>query len=301
VELPVFSKPYRLLAYRLCSRFYATLSPYFASQLEAMRPLLKKAKLFMTVEEYFSTALFTALLVFPFVLAIIVLLLTALYELNLIASLLIGFIFAGVAFGAIFFAFFIYPSYIVDSLKHEIEQNLPYATTHMATIAGTGAPIYVVFRMVGDFTEYGEISSEFRKLSRDIEVFGTDTLTAISQAASETPSSHLKELLWGIVSVIRSGGDLRRYLMEKADAFMEAQKNMQEQYIDSLSLLAEMYTTIFVAGPVLFVVMVTIMGSMGSLPMSTDMLLKLVIYLGMPIAAGGFIVLVEGSKPTGSV
>ena len=62
-----------------------------------------------------------------------------------------------------------------------------------------------------------------------------------------------------------------------------------------------MYTTIFVAGPILFVVMITVMGSMGNLGLPTDLIMAIVIYLLLPIASIGFIILVEGSKPAGSV
>jgi flagellar protein FlaJ len=296
MEPLVFNKSYRILAYKICYRF---LRPYIGKRLEEMKPVLRKAKLYITIEEYMATAVFTVLLLFPFVFMLLNLLFMQVYEMPFTVAIIGSLIFSMMISLGVFFGFYIYPQYRMDSLKKQIEDRLPYATTHMATIAGTGVPIYVVFRMVGDFEEYGEIAKEFRKISRDIEVFGTDTLTALSEAAADTPSPHLKELLWGIVSVTRTGGDLRRYLMEKASSFMEAQKTQQERYVDSLSLLAEMYTTVFVAGPILFVVMVTIMGSMGSLGLPTDLMLSLVIYLGLPVAAVGFMLLIEGSKPGG--
>jgi flagellar protein FlaJ len=296
MEPLVFNKSYRILAYKICYRF---LRPYIGKRLEEMKPVLRKAKLYITIEEYMATAVFTVLLLFPFVFMLLNLLFMQVYEMPFTVAIIGSLIFSMMISLGVFFGFYIYPQYRMDSLKKQIEDRLPYATTHMATIAGTGVPIYVVFRMVGDFGEYGEIAKEFRKISRDIEVFGTDTLTALSAAAADTPSPHLKELLWGIVSVTRTGGDLRRYLMEKASSFMEAQKTQQERYVDSLSLLAEMYTTVFVAGPILFVVMVTIMGSMGSLGLPTDLMLSLVIYLGLPVAAVGFMLLIEGSKPGG--
>jgi flagellar protein FlaJ len=297
-QIPVFSRPYRILAYRVCNRVNIWLKPYLGKQADAMKPILRKTKLFMSVEEYMSTAIFTTLIFFPLMLAVLVTIFTS-QELPLALSLLMGFVFSAVGAGVIFVLFMIYPQYRVDTLKREIDGNIAYATTHMATIAGTGVPIFSVFKLVGDFEEYGEIAREFRKISRDIEIFGTDTITAISQAATETPSMLLKELLWGLISVIRSGGDMRRYLMEKAEGFMEAEKRLQAQYMDSLSLLAEMYTTIFVAGPVLLVVMITIMGSMGSLPLPTDVILSLATYIILPVMAVGFMLLVESSKPAG--
>jgi flagellar protein FlaJ len=273
--------------------------PILKGEFEGLRPNLRKAKLYMTLEEYISAAFLTALIFFLAAEVIFFLVFMAVYGLPLLVSVFISLLLSlFISFG-IGLVFFIYPPYHVDSLKRDIELNIPYATTHMATIAGTGVPIYTVFKLVSEFKEYGELALEFGTISRDIEIFGTDAITAISQSAIDTPSPHLKELLWGLIAIIRSGGDLRRYLVEKASAFMDAQKNLERQYLDSLSLLAEMYTTIFVAGPILFVVMITVMGSMGNLGIPTNLIMNLVIYILMPIASIGFIILIEGSKPTG--
>ena len=301
MTLPVFSRPYRLTAYRLFRGTLSSLSPQLTAQIEALRPLMKKSKLYMTAEEYASTALLTSLLTIPFATVLIYFFLTTFYEVEPVIAIVLGLVFSIVAALVTIAVFFIYPAYKVDEIKRDIDLNLPYATTHMATIAGTGVPIYAVFKLVSEFTEYGELAKEYGRISRDIEVFGTDTLTAISQAALDTPSVALRELLWGIVAVIRSGGDLRRYLIEKAQALMESQKNAEERYLDSLSLLAEMYTTIFVAGPILFVVMITIMGSMGNLGIPTDVILAVVVYLIIPVMSAGFMLLVDSSKPIGSV
>ncbi len=301
MNLPFFNKTYRLVAYRLLFWLIKKLFyPFFGKEIEGLRPLMRRSKLFMTVEEYLSTAFMTALIIFPIALVSLFVFLTVVSGLSLIISIVLSIVFAAVVCVGLGVAFFIYPSYKVDNIKRDIELNIPYATTHMATIAGTGVPIYTVFKLVSEFKEYGELAKEYGKISRDIEVFGSDVVTAISQSAADTPSAHMKELLWGIVSVIRSGGDLRRFLVEKAVGFMDAQKNLEKQYLDSLSLLAEMYTTIFVAGPILFVVMITVMGSMGNLGLPTDLIMSIVIYVLMPIASIGFIILVEGSKPTGS-
>jgi flagellar protein FlaJ len=299
--LPIFNKTYRLAAYKLFFGLIKKLFyPLLGEQIEELRPLMRKSKLFLTVEEYVSTAFLTLLLLFPIIFTILIFFLIFISSLSLTLAIVLSLLISAGVCAGLAVGFFIYPSYRVDNIKRDIELNIPYATTHMATIAGTGVPIYTVFKMVAEFKEYGELANEYGKISRDIEIFGSDVITAISQSAADTPSPHLKELLWGIVAVVRSGGDLRRFLVEKAASFMDAQKNLEKQYLDSLSLLAEMYTTIFVAGPILFVVMITIMGSMGNLGMPTDLIMSVVIYVLMPIASVGFIILIEGSKPVGS-
>lgn len=294
--IPVFGKDYRLLAYRLLG---GVVKPYIPN-FEEMKPLLKKAGLFFTLDEYISTALFTSALLFPFAFLMFYLLFSSAYEVPFLFSAVAALPFSTIVSASLALAFVLYPSYKVDSVKHSMQSQLPYAVTHMATIAGTGVPPYVIFKLVGDFFEYGEVAKECRRIARNIEVFGYDTMTALTDAAAETPSPAFKDLLWGVVSAIRSGGDLRLYMFEKAKSLMDEQRRVESRYIENLSILSELYTTVFVAGPILFVIMVTIMGMVGGLPLPTELLLSVLIYLVMPIMSVFFMVLVEGSKPPGA-
>ncbi len=297
-DIPVFSRPYRLLSYKVMKNLgmLRVISPLF----ESVKPVLHKAGLYMTLEEYAATAVFTILATGPFLFLFIRMFLINVYYLIPLIATVLAFIGVVVYAGVVITMFLLYPHYKLDNIKRNLEMNLPYATTHMATISGTGVPMYLVFKIIGDFPEYGELSKECRRIARNIEVFGYDTITAISEAAAETPSPSFKDLLWGIVSVIRTGGDMRQFLMEKARVYMENQKNLESEYIDTLEIMAEMYTTLFVAGPVLFIIMATIMGSVGSLPIDLGIIFTIFTYILMPLMAIGFIIMIETSKPVGA-
>ncbi|MFH0986986.1 MAG: type II secretion system F family protein [Candidatus Micrarchaeota archaeon] len=295
--ITIFSRPYRMLAYKICRRM--GIAEVMRSRFKSVGPTLKQADLMMTLEEYISTGVFTAMITAPFLFVLLNILLTSLFG-SAALGMAVSIISTVSYVAGIIVLFFIYPSYRLDNIKRDINMNLPYATTHMSTIAGTGVPVFLVFRIVGDFEEYGYVSKECRKIARNIELFGYDTITALTEVAAATPSAGFKDLLWGMISIIRTGGDLRQYLMEKSRIYLENQERLESEYIDNLELMAELYTTIFVAGPVLFVVMATIMGSMGSLPLSLDMLFSLMIYMVLPVASIGFIIMIESSKPVGS-
>jgi len=299
LQLPFFKKSYTLLAYRFCRRFDIIERIFSNDMRESMKPEMRRAALQMTVEEYFSAAIITSLLMIPIMLFVLMFATTALLGLPNAAALILSLLFSAVSGGAMFALFFIFPKYRTDAIRRNIESNLPYATAHMATIAGTGVPMYLVFKLIGNFPEYGEVSKESRRIARNIEVFGYDTLTALSESATQTPSPSFKDLLWGVVSVIRSGGDARRLLTEKAKEYMDRQKTIEAEYIDSLSIMAEMYITIFVAGPILFMIMMTIMGSMGNIGLPLDVIFSIFIYLLLPAMSVGFIFMLEGSKPVG--
>jgi flagellar protein FlaJ len=298
MALTLFNRPYRVLSLKICKRLKLIdiAVPYFKS----VAPTLRQAQFYITLEEYVSTVILSLLLTAPFMFFFVYLFLVDFYDMVIIGSMLFAFIVTATYAGGAIAALYLYPPYKVDKIRRNLELNLPYAATHMATIAGTGVPMYLVFRIVGSFKEYGEIAKECRRIARNIEVFGYDTISAISDAASDTPAPNFKDLLWGSVAVIRSGGDMRSFLVEKARIYMENQKNLEEEYIDSLGLMAEMYTTIFVAGPILFVVMGTIMGSMGGLPLDLGLMFSIFIYILLPIASVGFIILVDATKPIGA-
>ena len=193
----------------------------------------------------------------------------------------------------------IYPQYRVNSLKNALDKHVAFAATHMATIAGTGVPPHVIFQMLGQFEEYGEIAKESRSISQNIVVFGYDTLSAISEVAQRTPSHKFKDLLWSVVATVRTGGDLRAMLVAKSKALMEEQRRIEAKYIETLSMFAEIYSTVFVAGVVMIFVLLSIMGILGGLPVPVKLVLQLTTYLGLPLASIGFIVMIETSKPSG--
>ncbi|RLG21804.1 hypothetical protein DRN74_00035 [Candidatus Micrarchaeota archaeon] len=299
MKAPIFSKPYRILAYKICKKLGIFSIPFLSRQMKKIKPLLLSAKLRMTEEEYFGTIIFTTMLLFPFESIIFYLLLITVPAFSFLSALFLSLIFASFMSVVIFAVFLIYPTYRVEQIKRDIEANVPYAAMHMATIAGTGVPTYKIFEMMGKFKEYGEVSDECKRISRDINFFGYDMLTTMSKTATNTPSPSFKDLLWGLVAVIRSGGDTRHFLMEKARQYLERQKNIEKEYLDSLSVMAELYITLFVAGPILFVIMVTIMGSMTNLGLPVTVILSVLIYFILPIASIAYIIMLEGSKPVG--
>ncbi len=299
IENPIFNKGYRILAYKLCNRLGVFSIPFVVEQMKKIKPLLSFSNLRMTEEEYFGTILFTSALVLPFELIIIQFIINNFRIVTGDAAWLMAAIFSPVISLIILGLFLIYPAYRIDNIKRNIEANISYASMHMATIAGTGVPSFMIFEMMGNFPEYGEISKECKRISRNIRFFGYDMLTTLSETAARTPSTSFKDLLWGMVSIIRTGGDSRQFLIEKSRQYLDKQKNIEREYLDNLSIMAELYITLFVAGPVLLVIMLTIIGSMSNLGLPVNMILAIFIYFLLPVMSIGYMIMLEGSKPVG--
>ncbi len=284
---------YFLLAYRLFHRY---IEPY-AESFRDLEEALRKALLPYTLEEYVSGAVLTSVILF-FVAGGLSFLFSSVLGLSLVFSLLISMATSFLAASVTFLFFYIYPSYLIDNRKRRIEGELPYAVTQMATIAGTGVPPHIMFKMVAEFGEYKELGREFSMIWKDMDFFGADLTTALTKAIKRSPSDKLKTLYWGIISTTRSGGDLRVYLQEQARRLLEERRRVERNYVDTLSMYSELFAVLFLAVPLLFVLLVGIMGFVGGGEfLSPALFLYIFVYVFLPAFAAVFFLMLEASKP----
>ncbi len=291
----IFPREYRLAAYRRLKDYVDVVMPSFGD----LQGSLRSAKILMTSEEYVAGSLATSIFVFigSFFLIFFLLMFSG-FMINILVFLtaVIGAFIMGIIF---FMFFYFYPTYRINERKQSIDGDLPYAITHMATIAGTGIPPDKVFELMSKFDEYKEISRECKDIVRNTQIFGYNINTALKEVAMKCPSKKFSDMLWGVVSIIRSGGVIRDYLNEEAKIMLEEHRRIEREYIETLSMLSEIYATLFVAAPILFIVMLAVMSIIGglNLPIGGKALLELTIYLVIPAMSVLFILLLDSSKP----
>lgn len=277
------------------SRYAIPLRDYF----QDIKSDLKKANIPYDLTAYLSTALLTAVLAFIISAPLASVLVGLAFKsiAGLIAGLIVG-LFVGLFLSvAIFMGFYLYPSIQVSQRKQNIEHNLPFATMYLSTVAGTGTPPSAMFKLLGDFEEYGEVSTEASKIARDVYTFGSDLDGAIVSAAKRTPSEKFKELLWGMHSVITAGGDLKSFLQQKTDAYMRDYRRELDKFTDTLSLLVEMYITLVIVGSVFLMIVSTIISAFGGSAITAFSLQLGTVVFILPLAAIMFIVLIKGTSP----
>lgn len=199
----------------------------------------------------------------------------------------------------IFFVFYSYPSIVSSNRRKNIDGALPFATTYLATIAGSRAPPITMFKVLSQFTEYGEISKEAKKIYRDVSVFGMDLPAAMRKTANKTPSMQLKELLWGMTNVLSTGSDMPSFLREKSKGFMQEYSRSLEQFSQKLSMLIEIYLTLIIVGSIFFVILSAIMSLFSSsMSLMLSFLQFMIIFVLMPVVSAGFIVLLKAIAPS---
>jgi flagellar protein FlaJ len=197
---------------------------------------------------------------------------------------------------ATFLYFFFYPAQVSGSRRKNMESNLPFALTHMGAVAESGVPPYVIFKLIGEFNEYGEIAKEMRKIVRNIDTFGLDPLSAVKEVAKKTPSQEFKQILMGFVTTTESGGDLRSFLKSTSEQALFNWRIKRQRFLEQLSMYAEFYTGVLIAAPLflisLFAVMALIQPNLGGLNILT--LSQMSIYGLIPLTNIVFLIFLKG-------
>lgn len=191
-----------------------------------------------------------------------------------------------------------YPVQRADSRRKSIEINLPFVLTHMGAVAESGVPPYMIFKLLADFEEYGEVAKEMKKLVRNIDTFGLDPLTAIKELAERTPSKEFKQILLGVVSATESGGDVKSYLKTSGEQALFNWRIKREKFLQQLSAYAEFYTGILIAAPLFIIALFSVMGMISPTLAGYDILTltKLSIYILVPVMNIVFLLFLKGME-----
>ncbi len=198
-----------------------------------------------------------------------------------------------------FMAYHSYPFQLMESKRSSIETNLPFAINHMAAVAESGVPPYIMFKLLSNAKEYGEMSNEAKKIVRNVEIFGMDIVRAIEEVANRTPSPELRRFLYGVVSTIETGGDLRLYLKASSEEAIMDYRMKREKYLTTLSTYADFYTALLIAAPLFFISTLSVMSLVGGqvMGMSINAAMKLGVYVFMPLLNMLFLLFLQLTQP----
>jgi len=247
---------------KLSIRLFGKISDKFSNSFISLKESLITANARVLFRTYLSIAFLFSFIIFIF--SFLLTLITSIYLKLDILFALFGLTVVPSFFAFLtFFLIFIYPFSITQSRKRDIEANLPFALTHMAAISESGAPPLTIFKILSQFSEYGEISKEAGEITRNVEVFGLDEISALRNNAEKSPSSDFKDVLEGIITTIQSGGSLKSYLIEESGKAMFEYAVKRENYNQVLSTYADIYTALLIAAPMIFIVVLAALNIMG--------------------------------------
>jgi flagellar protein FlaJ len=184
-----------------------------------------------------------------------------------------------------------YPGMQKGSRGTKINLTIHNAVAYMYAMRKGGAELMIIFRSLSESAAiYGEVAMEFRQVVRDADFFGYDVVSALRHLIETTPSEKMKQFMEDMISVIESGGDLASFLATRVRLYQEEARFEQKQFLNFLSLVAESYVTLFVAGPLFLIIIMVVMGMMGGMAIVQ---MTLVVYLLLPIGSTVFIILID--------
>jgi archaeal flagellar protein FlaJ len=153
-----------------------------------------------------------------------------------------------------------YPAIVAQGRKSKIELDLPYAISFMQALSTTMPPFEIIRKVYEEQDMFGEVSKEFGVIVRNVEVFGDDLITAMRDLQRITPSTNLRDFLNDLGIVFDSGGDVSSYLAAKTEFYRERAKQELDLVLKTIEIMAEVYVSAFVAGPIALIIMIVAQG-----------------------------------------
>ena len=145
---------------------------------------------------------------------------------------------------------------------------------------------------------YGEVSEECAMVVRDVEYFGDDLVVAMRNVQNITPSPNFSELMNDLAMVSKTGGSMTDFFASKSAHYRETALLELENTLKTMEIMAEIYVTAFVAGPIAIMIMIVAQNLSGQ--SGVDFLAPLM-YIGLPIGATAMVVLLYIMMPPDSL
>ena len=285
---------YTRLAMRFFREWAEKLLPYYTE----VKTDLKRARMKFSLQEYLSVAILTSLIVFcvelPFLSVIFILL-----SQNILFSLIFSFTISVFLALTFFYAMMSYPKIVVKERERKLDRKLPFAAIYLSTIAGSKVPLHKTFEIFSKYTEYGEVTEEISRIVTDTKSFGMDINTALERAVDRSPSKNLKELLWGILSMNLSGGNVHAFLKEKAKTYMVEYRRKLYEFSQQLTIFIEIYLTAIILGAIFFTILSAIFGGISGVGGNIIALQFFLIFFFLPLVSAAFIIFIKGISPSG--
>jgi len=286
---------YNKISFRVFSQASEFISYYFSD----VKLNLKKARIRLSLQEYISIAVMTGFIIFIVSFPILSFLFAFVFK-TFLFSFVSSFTVAILLTIGVFLLFMNYPKLIIMEKAKHIDNALPFAALYLSTIASSKLPVHRIFEIFSKFSEYGELTDEIKSITNDMDVFGLDVITALERSVERSPSKMFKEMVWGMLSTIRSGGDLGIYLNETAVNMVSEYRRKLYEFSHQLTIYIEVYLTAIVLGAIFFTILTSIMSGIAQAGTSNIIVVQfLLIFVFMPLISTLFILLIKSITPGG--
>jgi archaellum biogenesis protein FlaJ (TadC family) len=192
---------------------------------------------------------------------------------------------------------YFYPSLEKKSIEMKINQELPFATIHMAAISGSMIDLTKIFRIIIETGEYPSTGKEFTKLLNQINVYGYDIVGGLRNMASNNPSRKLADLFNSLAIAISSGGDLPDFFSKRASSLLFEHRLEKEKQAKAAETFMDIYISVVIAAPMILMLMMMMLkiGGLG-ISLSTSAI-TLTMILGVTVINIFFLTFLHLKQP----
>ncbi len=278
-------------------RFFGKMASRFA--LKAFEQIYQKCGIVRLYESYMALMWFATWMTFLTAIAAGALLHHFLFDLTLLQYIIAVPTFSYIIALMVPIAFILYPLHRKAQRGKEIDANLVYTTGYMGVLSAGGIPIERIFDRVAEVEQHPAIKDLAKRLITNIKMFGSDVTSSLEDIRLKSPSEAFSRLLIGIANAVKTSGDLKSLLKFETDNLLHAKREQLKKTLGTLTVLGEIYITAMVMGPIVFIVMLTILSIIGNVAfgLSPPEQLNLLVFFGLPAISAIFVVVLNGVLP----
>lgn len=281
--------------------FGEILRPHMDS-FEELKLNLRKARIRTTTMEYMSTLMLLGMIGFIASVVIVPIALVLIGQdvgFSYTFGIMVSFM---VSSGIIVLGYFM-PNFKIGEYRKKIEVALPFVSFSMTASASAGINPVEMFKVISK--RKGILGEDAGKIYTSVKTLGCGLPDVLQKSAISSPSPDFADLLWGMMTVMTSGGSMENFLRVKTETLMNKYRRLLEEYSKTITLYTELYITLIIVGNLFFIILTAIMapmmgamgGSSGSAFGDPLMLQTFMVFLLIPLVSVGFIVLLKGAYP----
>jgi len=271
---------------------------------EELRMNLRKGRMAISTIEYVCSMFLVALIAFVATVIVCPLVLVS-AGVGLGFSYTFGIMMACMVCAAVVLLSYYFPNMRMGEYRKKIDVSLPFVAFCMTASASAGINPVEIFKVIAK--RKSVLGAEAKKIYTNVKTLGCSLPEVLQRSAMNSPSPDFADLLWGMMTVMTSGGSMESYLHVKTETLMNKYRRLLEDYSKAISLYTELYITLIIVGGLFFIIMSAIMSPMssgmggGGGGFSDPLIMQtFIVFLLIPLVSVGFIVLLKGAYPAES-
>jgi flagellar protein FlaJ len=220
---------------------------------------------------------------------------------SILLEIVLSIAFAVMTGAVILGVFYMLPYMKVGSRRNRLDQFLPFTSSYMTVLASAGVTPERILRSTAEKDPKFMLSDEIANVIGRIDLLGYDVINAMNAEVERSPSSNYQDLLRGFAGVIRTGGDMKKFFQGITDHLFQKRALSVQSFLDSLGIIAETYVLMLIAFPLMLVVMLSIMASIGGNLGGVDVFsfMYLLAFILIPICGVMFLFILDTMQPKG--